>query len=191
MYQKKKDKRSIQSSEWIYEALKELMKSKDYSKITITDIVNKANLGRTTFYRNFKSIDDVLKMKCDEKFNEFRHYCINYYKSNDIDDNSFLKPFLNYWYENSEIIELLIKANEESIIKKCLTKEIQFFIDASSVNKNKIISSHLNYFIAMRVSNSLSILTEWINNDKNIPPDELANIITTQAKESFKVNLLL
>ena len=191
MYQKKKDKRSIQSSEWIYEALKELMKSNDYSKITITDIVNKANLGRTTFYRNFKSIDDVLQMKCDEKFYEFRHYCIDYYKSNDIDDNSFLKPFLNYWYENSEIIELLIKANKENIIKKCLTKEIQFFIDTSSVNKIKIISSHLNYFIAMRVSNSLSILTEWINNDKNIPPDELANIITSQSKESFKVNLLL
>lgn len=191
MYHKKKDKRSIQSSEWIYEALKELMESKDYSKITITDIVNKANLGRTTFYRNFSSIDAVLKMKCDEKFNEFRNYCINYYKSNDINDNSFLKPFLNYWYENSEIIELLIKANGENIIKNCLTKEIQFFINASSINENKIISSHINYFIAMRVSNSLSILTEWINNDKNIPPDELANIITTQAKESAKVNLLL
>ena len=191
MYQKKRDKRSIQSSEWIYTALKDLMSEKDFSKITITDIVNKANLGRTTFYRNFDSIDDVLKMKCDEKFNEFRQYCISYYKENDVADKSFLTPFLKYWYENSEIIELLIKANRETIIKDCLTEEVKFFINSSSINKDTIISAHINYFIAMIVSNSISILTEWINNDKNIPPDELANIIATQAKESVKVNLFL
>lgn len=191
MYQKKKDKRSIQSSEWIYTALKDLMLEKEYSKITITDIVNKANLGRTTFYRNFDCIDDVLKMKCDEKFNEFRKYCIDYYKLNSISDKSFLTPFLNYWYKNSEIIELLIKANRENILKQCLTEEVKFFINSSSINKHTAISSHINYFISMIVSNSKSILTEWISNGKDIPPDELANIIITQSKEAIKVNLFI
>lgn len=191
MYQKKRDKRSIQSSEWMYEALKELMEVKNYSKITVTDITNKANLGRTTFYRNFETIDDVLEMKCIEKFKEFRQYCIDFYKLNDIEVKSFLKPFLMYWYDNSEVIELLIKANRENIIKKYLTKEVQFFVDISSINKDTVISSHINYFIEMRVSNSISILTEWIKNDKNIPPDELADIISTQTKESIEVNLFL
>lgn len=190
MYQKKKDKRSIQSSKWIYEALKDLIHDKDYSKITITDIVNKANLGRTTFYRNFETIDDVLKMKCEDKFNEFRIYCIDYYTSNSFKDKTFLKPFLRYWYHNSEIIELLIKANREGIIKECITKEVLFFIKASSINKNQVICSHLNYFIEMRVANSISILTEWIKNDKNIPPDDLADIIKSQVKESLNLNLL-
>ncbi len=191
MYQKKRDKRSIQSSEWMYEALKELMEVKDYSKITVTDITNKANLGRTTFYRNFETIDDVLEMKCIEKFKEFRQYCIDFYKLNDVEVKSFLKPFLMYWYDNSEVIELLIKANRENIIKKYLTKEVQFFVDISSINKDTVINSHINYFIEMRVSNSISILTEWIKNDKNIPPDELADIISTQTKESIEVNLFL
>lgn len=191
MYQKKRDKRSIQSSEWMYEALKELMDVKNYSKITVTDITNKANLGRTTFYRNFETIDDVLEMKCIEKFKEFRQYCIDFYKLNDVEVKSFLKPFLMYWYDNSEVIELLIKANRENIIKKYLTKEVQFFVDISSINKDTVISSHINYFIEMRVSNSISILTEWIKNDKNIPPDELADIISTQTKESIEVNLFL
>ena len=191
MYQKKRDKRSIQSMEWIYEALEQLMDVKDYSKITVTDVVNKANLGRTTFYRHFETIDDVLKMKCYEKFKEFRQYCIDYYKSNDVNDNSFLKPFLRYWYDNSKIIELLIKANRENIIKESLTKEVKFFIEASSVSKNQVIASHLNYFVEMRVSNSISILTEWIKNDKNLKPDELADIITAQTRESIEVNLFL
>ena len=190
MYQKKKDKRSIQSSKWIYEALKELIQDKEYSKITVTDIVNKANLGRTTFYRNFETIDDVLKMKCEDKFSEFRKYCIDYYTSHEFEDKTFLKPFLRYWYHNSEIIELLIKANRESIIKECITKEVQFFINASSIDKNQVIYSHLNYFIEMRVANCISILTEWIKNDKNIDPDDLANIISSQVKESLSMNRL-
>lgn len=96
-----------------------------------------------------------------------------------------------YWYDNSEIIELLIKANGESIIKECLKKEIQFFISSSSILENKAINSHLNYFIEMRVSDSISILTEWIKNQKDIPPKKLANIIKTQSKESLDVNLFL
>ena len=43
----------------------------------------------------------------------------------------------------------------------------------------------------MIVSNSISILTEWISNGKDIPPDELANIIIPQSKEAIKVNLFL
>lgn len=42
----------------------------------------------------------------------------------------------------------------------------------------------------MRVANSISILTEWIKNDKNIAPDDLADIIGYQVKESLNLNLL-
>lgn len=190
MFQKKRDKRSIQSSEWIYDALNILLKEKSYNEITVTDIVNKANLGRTTFYRNFKTIDDVLRMKCDEKFLEFRNYCINYYQNYFNEDKTFLKPFLRFWYENSEIIELLMKAERENIIKEYLSSEIYFFIKTSDIYNNEIISKHLNYFVEIRVSNSISILTEWIKNNKNLSPDELSEIINSQVQESLKYNLL-
>lgn len=190
MFQKKKDKRALQSSQWIYDALKELMNEKSYETITVIDIVNKANIGRTTFYRNFKNIDDVLREKCTQTFEDFRNYCFQYYKNNFNEDKTFLKPFLRYWYDNSEIIELLIKANRENIIKEYLSKEIYYFLNIASITENTIISNHLNYFVEMRVSNSLSILTEWIKNNKNIPPDELAEIINSQVRESIKRDLL-
>lgn len=190
MFQKKKDKRALQSSQWIYDALKELMNEKSYETITVIDIVNKANIGRTTFYRNYKNIDDVLREKCTQTFEDFRNYCFQYYKNNFNEDKTFLKPFLRYWYDNSEIIELLIKANRENIIKEYLSKEIYYFLNIASITENSIISNHLNYFVEMRVSNSLSILTEWIKNNKNIPPDELAEIINSQVRESIKRDLL-
>lgn len=46
--------------ESITQALLILMESKDFQKITITDIVNKAGVVRMSFYRNYTRKEDVL-----------------------------------------------------------------------------------------------------------------------------------
>ena len=46
--------------ESITQALLILMESKDFQKITITEIVNKAGVARMSFYRNYDSKEDVI-----------------------------------------------------------------------------------------------------------------------------------
>lgn len=45
---------------YIVQALFKLMKEYNYDKISVTDIVKKAGVGRATFYRYFKSKEDVI-----------------------------------------------------------------------------------------------------------------------------------
>lgn len=194
MYHIKKDKRSIQSSSWIYDALAELMKEKKYAEITVTEIVEKAKLGRATFYRNFDSLDDVLRLKCDETFNELYEYLVEYYRTNSILNTGintvFIKPFLRYWYVNSLIIELLIKANRFDIINESFTNMFKLFLP--HLNKSHdIIWKHMDYFVAIRSGVAINVLIQWIKNDKNIAPDDLADLIVNQMKESLNLNLLL
>ena len=189
MYRIKNDKRSIQSSQWIFEALEQLMLEKEYSQIKVVDIANKANLGRTTFYRNFDTIDDVLRMKCDEKFQGLTDYFTEYYRSEvSTNKNFFLKPFLRYWYVNSEIIDLIIKANRLDIIKDSFKNMINYYKNLVPNNNHKFFH-HFNYFVEIRLSISIGVLTEWIKNNKNIPPDELSEIIISQLKEPIDLNL--
>lgn len=47
--------------ECITTAIVKLMKVKEYSKITVTDICEKAGVSRAGFYRNFKDKEDVMK----------------------------------------------------------------------------------------------------------------------------------
>lgn len=61
MYHVSPDKRSYESSGMIYDALVELMKEKEYSKIKINELCERAKLGRVTFYRHYDAIDDVLR----------------------------------------------------------------------------------------------------------------------------------
>lgn len=193
MYHIKNDKRSIQSSEWIYEALASLMQEKDYSKITVTEVVEKAGLGRTTFYRNYDSLDDVLKLKCEKVFQELYEYLLVYYrinKSSDGNNTVFIKPFLRFWYTKSLIIELLMISNRPDILKESFENMYKLFLPHID-KSHHIIWSHMDYFIAIRSGMAISILIQWIKNDKNIAPDTLADLIIKQMKESLNLNLLL
>jgi len=70
MYHIKKDKRTQKSSELIYEGLIKCLETKDFTKITISDIEKYSTVSRATFYRLFDSLEDILSMKCDYCFKE-------------------------------------------------------------------------------------------------------------------------
>lgn len=190
MYHIKNDKRSIQSSQWIYEALSELMNEKNYENIKVTEIVEKAKIGRTTFYRNFDSIDDVLRMKCDETFDNLYKYIVDYYNENNVSDKTlFIKPLLRFWYINSDIMELLLKANKLDIINSSAIKIVDAF-EPLICPKNIAIKNHWDYFISLQSGIFISILSQWIKNGKDIPPDDLADLIVKQIIESFNISLI-
>lgn len=50
---------------YIVQALFKLMQEYSYEKINVTDIVQKAGVGRATFYRYFKSKEDVITFYFD------------------------------------------------------------------------------------------------------------------------------
>ncbi len=181
MYHIKNDRRSLQSSEMMYEALIALIKEKSYQDLTVTEIVTRANLGRATFYRNFDAIDDILEWKCDEAFVGFYEYLLEYDKTlgvmHDREPGSLFKPFLRYWYTKSLIIEILYKVGRSEIVNRSF--ERMFERNAPAVqNLNATIEQYFGYFVAIRRGVALSILEQWIKNGKDIPPDELAALIT-------------
>lgn len=53
------DRRQIKTKKAIYAAFFELLKEKDMSKITITELARKADIDRKTFYLHFNSVSDI------------------------------------------------------------------------------------------------------------------------------------
>ena len=195
MYHIKSDKRSVRSSEWFFEALEALMLETEYSKIKVIDLADKAKLGRTTFYRNFDTIDDILRMKCDEKLLGLKNYFMEYYKEAVLDTQGlFLKPFLNYWYVDSNIVELIIKADKIDIFQVSFTNMVNEYRDLittrnSDTTTNMVSLKNANYINKIRVAVSISILTEWIKNDKDVSPDELSEILISRLKNPINLDI--
>lgn len=60
MGQSQTDRRVVRTQQSIQNALIDLMLEKPYEKITIQEIIDRANVGRATFYNHYRDKDDLL-----------------------------------------------------------------------------------------------------------------------------------
>lgn len=62
------DRRKAKTRQAIFSAFEHLLAQKHYAKITIEEIINAANVGRSTFYAHFETKDELLHEVCKELF---------------------------------------------------------------------------------------------------------------------------
>lgn len=60
MKKKKEDRRVERTRMLLHEALMALIPEKGYEKVTVQDILDRANLGRSTFYSHYRHKDELL-----------------------------------------------------------------------------------------------------------------------------------
>jgi AcrR family transcriptional regulator len=62
------DRRQRKTRNAVFTAFTELISKKDIDKITVAEIIEKADIGRATFYAHFETKDFLLKELCRELF---------------------------------------------------------------------------------------------------------------------------
>ncbi len=152
------------SKKYIAEALLYLMKKKDYHSITNKDITDKAGLSHITYYRHFKSKEEVIKYYLDEITQTFiEQKKVNYHPDHFED---YLIVLFTHLKEKEEIGLLLYKANLIYLIKDEFDK---IFYD-----KAKNIKEQYHYYF---VSGGLyNIYYNWLINGCKESPKEIADM---------------
>lgn len=175
LYHIKNDQRSIRSAETIYDALSVLIGTQDFESIKISELVVQAQVGRATFYRNFDAIEDVLHWRCEQTIDELFNYLQAYGRSEEPKGRMpLLKPLLRFFYLNSTLIELLIKAKRTDLLQTVFQKRLERLQPVFAALLD-VPQEYLSYGPVIRSSVAINILVHWVKGGKKQAPDELAD----------------
>jgi AcrR family transcriptional regulator len=176
MYHISSDKRSKESAELIYQGLLSCMRQKGFDAITISDLQKTSTVARSTFYRSFDAISDVLYWKCDLSFAEVLD---RFHPTQTSGEIGFSRYYFQYWMDHSDILELLVSIHREDIIYDChmqRAEELRKRYGAVPGTKEE----HGDYFMAIRTSFTIGILMVWLKRGRKESLDEIMEILFEQ-----------
>lgn len=157
------------SRNYIVQALFKLMSEYEYEKISVTDITNKAGVGRATFYRYFKRKEDILIYYFEHNKKGFM-FEQRFYPRCKADYVNLVKSVLSLFKENKEPIKLIRRARLEYIYLDYLNKNFAKLFEIDYPEANKLIP----YIYSGMLFN---VSMAWLDNDCSEPIDNLSEII--------------
>ena len=174
------DRRQRKTREAIFKAFTELLSKNNFNQITVGEIINKADIGRATFYSHFETKDFLLKEFCEELFCHI--FDVENKESNShkhiFDCNGsesvFLHLFQHLKKNDNNILALLSSQNNDLFLKYFKSNlvfliENHLYIFESEKHKN-IPSSFVKNHI---VSTFVETVKWWIDNGLKESPEEI------------------
>lgn len=154
------------SKHYIVQALFKLMGAYEYDKISVTDIANKAGVGRATFYRYFKRKEDVIVFYFEHNTREFV-FTQRFEPRCREDYVSIAKNVFKLFKQSKEPLKLLKKARLEHLYLDYLNKGFVGMFD----NEHPELDRYTPYIYAGMLFN---VSMAWLENDCAEDADSLA-----------------
>ena len=182
---------AIRSRRMIREAYTVLLKEKDLSKITVTDIVNRADINRATFYAHYpdvrgvtEEIENEIIAKMLEVLKEFEF--TNFFRN----PTPLLLQLSRYLEEDAEFYRILIKANGSEMFMEKLKKVFtDYMLNDSDIPEDmrhsKMVSLRVCYF----AGGIVNLYKQWFRGDLNCTLNDIAlevsKLLQLEAKQLF------
>ena len=156
-----------------------LLKEKSPDKITVSDIVKRAGIVRSTFYNHYenvsalisaiedKTVEDIFGMMEHFHIKDSAEMCRSYYIS-----------LCRYIESNPVIADLLKSPGGSSFLEKSI---MMFHRYVSEVTSHVILTNHsredFSYMIACTIGGTIGVLHKWANEGFSVPADKIADIL--------------
>lgn len=175
---KKVDRRVTRTKLDLTNSFLQLIKEKGYSKVSVTDIVNKSNYNRATFYAHYDNKEDLTKEIIDKMSMELEKEFLRNITPSKLLEMVHLPPssvhVFEYIHENAEFFDLLKYTDSIPKLREEIIETIKKFQEKIELTGAE--GSHVNepHFITYRTYGTFGIISEWIKNNYVTSPEEIA-----------------
>lgn len=160
----------------MFRALSTLLETKNYNHITVQEIIDEANIGRSTFYAHFETKDSLLDAMCEEIFAHVFSSVLNAEKHHDFSkDNRTLSDKLTHLLchlkEQQRDITAVLSSESSTLFiryfKTYLNRLFEEFADYTSLDipKDFVINHYVGGFV--------QAVQWWVNERMATNPEEL------------------
>ena len=155
----------MKSKDKIVKSLIELMETHEFEEITVKDISELAEVNRSTYYRNFKSKEDIIKYKLESIMDE---YLKEFESKTDKTKETYIRTILETFLKHEEFLKIIHKQNQSYILQKVLVNYFNNILREASKKEMYQVYYHIGGIYNFTIC--------WIENDMKDRPEYLAKI---------------
>lgn len=174
------DRRQQKTKTAILSAFTALLARESYAKITVQEIIDAANVGRTTFYAHFSAKEDLLNSLCEELFGHIIGSAADcththgLYSDSQAPKSVFCHLLQHLQENNNNILGLLSSENNE-IFLRCFKNSLNELIRTQFIQQNRKVNTDIpEDFLINHISGSfVEMVLWWIQGRMKESPQEL------------------
>ncbi|MBQ3797809.1 MAG: TetR/AcrR family transcriptional regulator [Butyrivibrio sp.] len=174
------DERYSTAEEAIFDSFFLLLREKDIDKITVSDVVKKAGIVRSTFYNHYENVPALVNAAEEKTIENIFSLMESFHPK---DDKEFCKSFFlaicNYTRENPFLSTLLNSTREDAFFEKMLLMFDRYMRKVTDDESYHIGNrKNATYFIAASIGSTIGVLHKWSTENFEASEDEIADIMT-------------
>ena len=183
---------SIRSQKMIKQAFLELINTtNDVSKISVTDIVNKANLNRGTFYSHYVNIEALVEAIFADITNDLNKVLESFSPESFKENPSlFFSSFSNHIMDNELFYKQLANGNSAKQQLDYLCKIINKHISSKYLAYYKDVNPDMLYALSDYFSNGMfGLYVDWLKGTINLSLDDINLLLTSIFNKSIPTSV--
>ena len=162
------DRRITKTRKAIYAAFLQLLNQKNFETITVQEIIDLADVGRSTFYSHYESKELLLDQLCLYLFHHL------FEREENISIEAYLTHIFLHCKKNQDHVTSLLFSKNDYFLRQ-LQKELEHHVypmvaEDLQVSYPNIPASYLKHFV---VINFIETLTWWLKKGKSYKEDQV------------------
>lgn len=185
------DRRVRRSRRMLQEALRSLILEKGYDRVTVQDVIDRADVGRATFYAHFRDKDDLHMSGFEEMRQSLQQHLDTFLRTHGDrsgDGLGFTRVLFDHAAGRRRELRALVGSRSGGVILTSVHKELtslmRAHLDAAVARRHVKPVVPVEIITHYVVSALLSLLTSWLDDDLPYTAEQMAQMferLTTPA----------